>query len=67
MCQAVTLHHAVLIAYVTHTNNATKFPGYGYHLRTIFDTVAKLPLYIVMCTVLCKFQLILGASDVGVR
>jgi len=32
----------------------------------IFNAVAKLPLYIVACAVLCKLKLILGAYCMGV-
>jgi len=35
-------------------------------IYTIFKVVATLPLYIVVCAVLCKLKLILGAYCVGV-
>lgn len=46
------------------TNNTAEFPDCGYHECSIFNTVAKLPLYIFVCAVLCK--LILGAYYAGV-
>jgi len=36
---------------VSHSDNTTKFPGYGCHVRIIFDTVVILPLYVVVCAV----------------
>jgi len=36
---------------VSHTDNTAKFPGYGSHVRTIFDTVVTLPLYVLVCAV----------------
>jgi len=46
------------------TNNTAEFPDCGSHVRSTFNTVAKLPLYSFVCAVLCK--LILGAYYVGV-
>ena len=46
------------------TSNTTEFPDCGSHVCSIFNTVAKLPLYIFVCVVLCK--LILGVYYVGV-
>jgi len=31
------------------TNNTTEFPDCGSHVRSIFNAVAKLPLYIFVC------------------
>jgi hypothetical protein len=39
---------------------------YAY-VRTVFYTVAKLPLYIAVCAVLCQPKLMLGAYCVGIR
>jgi hypothetical protein len=44
------------------------FCGTRYaHVRTVFNTVVKLPLYIAVCAVLCQLKLMLGAYCVGVR
>ena len=61
--QEVTVHEQC----VSHTDNTTKFPGYGSHVHTIFDAVATLPLHIVVCGVLCKLKLIVSANCVDVR
>jgi len=54
---------------VSHTDITTKFPAYGSHTCTIFNTVAisLLSLCIIVCALLCKLQIIFGAYCVGVR
>jgi hypothetical protein len=54
---------------VSHTDDRPKLPADGSHTRIIFNTVATplLSLYTVVCTVLCKLKIILGAYCAGVH
>jgi hypothetical protein len=52
--------------FASHLDNTTELPVYGSHIHIIFDTVATLPLYTVVCAVLCKIKLTLGSYYVGV-
>ena len=47
--------------FASHIDNTTELPDYGSHVHTIFDTVATLPLYTVVCAVLRKIKLTLSS------
>ena len=53
----------------SHIDDTTKFPANGSHTCTIFNTVAisLLSLCIIVCAVLCKLTVIVGAYCVGVQ